>query len=770
MSVPAEKLRRRKRSLSIDKGEIFTRINSFYEEDRRNRDQDRDARLERYAKFRMWVERKDWPWEDASNVPLSDMLEQSLRTQDTIHNAVMSSRPVINATATQKHNREKEEVIDNLADFQFFEESPGETIIGDAADAFVNDGVVTLFIPWIKEMREVTDVRTFDPIPPELGRIAYFRGILNSAFPGAQVRSEAEGWDFIVETAERKTKVQFYIRDDDDVVEMFTRADVEIFNGPRPMVIDYEDILYPIRAANLQIPGPSNPGGAAHVILEDHPSIDEIKRLQKNKFYDLLSPEDMEKIESATMSHLDDEEEDNRDIMNRQNIDLPSKEKNSSQNKLTRWLVFDTYDIDGDGIDEDVIFWVIMETKSVAKAVYLGEMYPLKKPTRPFAESTFIPIRGRRIGISLLEILEGLHDVMKSIMDQAVDAGTISNVPFFFYRAVAGMRPEVLSMQPGDGYPVADPQRDINFPQIGNPNAQNFALNMITTLTQMEEKATVVGDIQLGRVPPGRSSALRTASGLALLSGQGEARPERLLRRFFIGLSQAFKLIHGLNEAFLPKGKQYMISGFKKKESDPYRTIDSLDEIRGEFNFGFKASVLNTSKQGLQESLEVMMNTYVSDLAIQLGIIDADGIYRLMRDFGRALGQDADAYLREPAPGAGLPKILAEEAISMILQGSLPTGNPQEGAQQHMQKLMEFANSDELGVMDAGGIDLLKQYLEIVNQKGAEEAQRQELLQAASQFQVGAENQGGRPPEGGAPDMQNPQVNNELLDETLTES
>jgi hypothetical protein len=43
---------------------------------------------------------------------------------------------------------------------------------------------------------------------------------------------------------------------------------------------DVQDVLHPIRCENLQIPGPSNPMGAAHVILRDFPTIDEIKRLR----------------------------------------------------------------------------------------------------------------------------------------------------------------------------------------------------------------------------------------------------------------------------------------------------------------------------------------------------------------------------------------------------------------------------------------------------------------------------------------------------------
>ena len=57
-----------------------------------------------------------------------------------------------------------------------------------------------------------------------------------------------------------------------------------------------------------------------------------------------------------------------------------------------------------------------------------------------------MPVKGRRNGISLLELVEGLHDWRKMMIDQMVDNGTLSNAPFWFYRASSNIKPETLSM------------------------------------------------------------------------------------------------------------------------------------------------------------------------------------------------------------------------------------------------------------------------------------------------------------------------------------
>jgi hypothetical protein len=110
----------------------------------------------------MWTEGKDFPWEDSSDVGLPDMITHSLRMQDTLHNSVMSIRPAIVTKAISgKEDSDKQEIVDNLIDYQVFIEQPGEQLIGDAADAFVNDGVYTIFTPWVREDREVVDIRFF---------------------------------------------------------------------------------------------------------------------------------------------------------------------------------------------------------------------------------------------------------------------------------------------------------------------------------------------------------------------------------------------------------------------------------------------------------------------------------------------------------------------------------------------------------------------------------------------------------------------------------
>jgi len=773
--APEEKTKRerpRLSSLKFDRADVAARIHSFYETDNQNRTDEIDARLQRYAKFRMWTEGKTWPWEDASDAAIPDMMTASMRMQDTLHNAVMSQRPPIMAKALKKTDSEKSATVDDLLDFQFFEEQAGEETVGELADDFVNEGFFTAYVPWIKEMRAVVDLRVLPAIPRGVVPSDYFHQFLQGLYPQARLNPSKGGWDWTVEVPDEKKKhrASFFTRPDDEV-EVEIEKDAIRYEGPRVIRKDLQDVLHPVRCSNLQIPGPSNPTGAAHVILKDAPNIDEITRLQMSGYYDLMTQEDVDKIGSAVRSRVYEQREQQKDVMQGA-IDWKDYSKEAQSHKpLTRLMVFDCYDIDGDGLDEDVIFWMILETKTILRARYLTQMFPAQTPRRPFAEAHLFPVPGRRFSIGVLEMMEGIHDLLKQQFDISSDAGTIANAPFGFYKATSNMRPEVIRLWPGELYPLNDPKNDVVFPSLGNAG-QSFGFNMIGLLTQMEEKLTAIGDLQLGRVPQGKSSALRTVTGMQTVLAQGDARPERVLRRFFMGLAQVWQNMHTLNQAFLPRDKQYLISGFKEPAKDPYAKIDDRSKITGSFLFKFSANALNTSKEAMQQALQQLMGTYVSQLNMQLGIIDQDGVYRMQRDYGRAMGQDPDKYLKPPRPGAEIPKIFFEEALTMILNGQLPTQDPVEGAAAQFQKLTDFMQSDQFGFLGPVHLPLFKAYMERIAKQMVQDRQQAALLNAAQQFQAQHQQPGQGGPQGAPQNASNiqaqPPVHGaELADESL---
>ena len=752
---------RKQEKLSPEKrAEIAERVVKFHDDCERDTAAEADMRAIRYDKYRLLTSNSG-NWQ--SDIALPDMLADSLRAQDGLMNAVLATRPVIVSKALVEEFKDRQENVDRLLDFQFFVECPGETLLAEMSETFVNEGEYTVFIPWIEEKKEIRQSRTFDPIPGDVFPAGYFAVLLQQTFKNAAQPLSNDGWDFIVSTPEQNYKVSFYTVEDDRI-EMVWTMDAEIFNGPRPIVKQWKDVFHPVRAANLQPPGPSNPGGADYVGLRDYPGVDEIKRLAKSGYYD-VSADEMKSIE-AMSSHIQDTAEEQKDFLAGQ-VSAPKDE----HKKVTRLLCFDRYDIDGTGLEEDVIFWVIKETRTLLKAKRLSEMYPINPPRRPLVRRQYLPVHGRATGVGLLEIMEPLHDVTKAMFDQAIDNGTLTTSPFFFYRAAGGMRPETIKLLPGEGYPLADPARDVNFPYIRS-DSTGFALNMMTLAGQYQEKATMIGDMAYGKVPAGKSSALRTSGNMAALQMQAEARPERILRRFFSGIAEIYRQMHELNEQFLPKNKSIRV--MKADAPDPFVNLKGPEDISGRFDFDFSANVFNTSRQALQESLDRLMAIYISPLAVQTGVMTPDGIYRLFKAYGQAWGQDPAQYLTAPSPKADQPLVTAEQALHSCLIGILPEGYPAPDAATHLEGLMEMARSPIWQDPEVSGdaVVQFKNWLTRVNGLAQQEQQQQQLMMAAAQMQNGGGGQGqavGRPAES----IQGPGPNapisgaNELIDEQM---
>jgi hypothetical protein len=769
--VKRERVRRHR--ISDDKREeIIQRVLEFADKDIDNRADDRERRLQRYAKYRQWTEGKDHPWENSSDIALSDIAEAVLNLQDTLTNAILSSRPVVSANATKKENADKEGQIDRVLDSQFFVEQPGEKIVEELAELFLVDGKFTAYIPWIRENRQVTDLRIFDPIPNDAVPVAYFRRLLEETFRGQDyfIEGKKDGWDYRVGSGDPDIpdfRVSFYTRELDDHVEMLIKRKVEVFNGPRVIVKDYDDVLVPPRVANLQPPSPSNPGGAPHVILVDYPTLDEIEALKAEGYYDLYKEEPLgEEIGLRSRDDSRDEAKKQKDVM--QGVQEDRLPDDPMHRPLTRYTCFDVYDLDGDGEPEDVIFWVLKEDKTLLKALPLTEHVPSNPPRRPLAETTFLPVKGRHEGISMPELMEGMHDFLKETLDQGMDGGTIANSPFFFYRPTSSLKPEVIRPWPGDGIPLSDPQRDVNFPSI--PFDGTFSLNAFSIGRQLEERLTLVGDLQAGRVPAGKSSALRTVGGINTILAQGEARPERVLRRFFMGFAEIYKQMHELNQYFFPDEKQMLVLGITEPGEDPYPKITRKADLDGRMIFDFRASILNASKVARQAGLDRLLNILVNPLMIQLGIVGPEEIFRMVRDSAKNEGVDPERYVKEPTPGAGRPRLTANQAISIIFDHLMPDGVPAEpSAEDHLKQLEGFMQDDmAFGLLDAAQVEMFKAWFVQIAQLAVQEKGQQDMAKLADGFQQKLGASAGANGSGQPVDQTQPPVNqNELLDETL---
>lgn len=778
----------RKRSLVKDKPSLLYKLISKFNANVDDRQDWTNARIQRTAKYRGWRETKTFPWDNASNQHLPIIMTDVQRTEDTLHNAVLSTRPVMNAKAANKVAEQKETVVDKLLDHQVFVENQGEVRIGNLISSFVQDGQFIAYIPYIKEKQKVTRTNVMDYPPAGTSWDGWILQRLQELYPKSTILPGRKApWSWVIREEHPLTgeevehKLEVYQDSDDAEVQLTCHKEETIFDGPSIIPKELEDIIVPGRSENLQPQCMANPTGAPHLFMVEYPSKDEVLKLIDSGFYDEVSPEETETIKNTKLTQGDTTDpEAQKQLQDDFTGVIDNGRSDSESEPFTRLVFFGRADLDGDGFEEEVVYWFLKEPQIFLRARYLSEVYPTVPLRRPFAMAKYIPVNGQFYAIGLIELMESGYDIIKKTFDQMVDSGDLTNTPWGFYRPMSGIRPETMRMGPGDLYPTNSPKDDVYYPTLPQGMA-SFGHNLIAMVSQILDQATLVGQLQLGSVPQGKSAALRTTSNMQSLLQQGDARPERILRRFFGGLVEIWQQFHELNQIFLPKEKKFRISTGVTKEKDPYVTVKSREDISGRFEFEFGASILNTNRALSTAALQDMLGMLVNPLLFQLGIVTPENVYTLLADTIRARGQDPEKYITSPNndPFSNGPKISAEDAIMSIMNGSFPYGSPMESIEQHLMKIKEFvADAGNMEHFSPMQVQMLAQYTAQRIQEMQQIMAQQQMMQnaAAMQKQVGGQG-GGQPGQPGPPGQQappntgvggNPPVNGrELLDESL---
>ena len=783
-------IRTRTRKLPVDNEALAEHIKTQLTKDLDDRNDWNELRIQRYAKLRGWMEPKVHPWENASNAHIPFLMTEVLRTQDTIHNAVLSKHPVVEAMAVQPINMSKQRDIDNLLDYQFFAEQQGEEIVATLAQQYVQDGVFMAFVPWVRYSESVNDLRIFPPLEDEEDVATVIRQHIVQTFNVTNLQqTDKDGFEWeadIQEFGEVQTiKVQGWTRPDEQI-ELSIFKDSRSYDGPVVIPKSIDEWTVPWRSSNPQPPSPANPNGAEHVMLLDYPSLDEIRRLHYEGYYDLVTEEQLEHLE-AEASNEPDQGEPNAELKAVKdefegvhgNSETERPEEASGAGKLTRVQAFLGWDINDDGLEEQIVVWMILESKTILRVRYLTEAYPSDPPWRPLATAGFLPVEGRIYAISLLELLESLHDLIKINFDQMTDAATLKNTPWFTYRPQGGLNPEAIHIAAGEGVPMNDPKNDIYVPQFSSAG-DSWGMNMISLLTQFSEKASMQGDIQFGRVPKGKASALRTASGMQSILAQGDARPERIMRRYLSGFKDIYRIMHELNQRYLPVGKQYRLIEPSLETGDSvYSSVDNIDKISGRMQFTFTAGMFNTDKETSQQVLQTLMGMMSSELLIKMGIVGAEELHNVTVDFIKLVQREPTRYTKAPKPGPPRMRVTWQEAVSLILSNRMPKDTePAEGYQAHIQGVSSFIQQQDPDEVSQFSMGLFQVYMSQLQQGMQAEQQQQQMLKAAQQFQqqVGGGpggGQGGTPgPQAGPPQPTGIGANaqlgpNELADESL---
>ena len=777
LAVPEKPKRAlRKRTYSLDKDKVVQTILDQVKNAEDERAEWMTEREIRYAKLRGWAERDNPPFgDDSANVHVPVIQANSLRVKAGLFNAVLGMRPVMTPKTTQRRLQAQAEQANNLIDYQIFVEGQGERVIDAYVDQFVDEPAVFSHQRWSKESATLHDVRVFPtPNRPIAEWMAEQAAEIVEGISNLVMRDE-DGYHWTADRTDPAgdvTVIDFKVYDRDErKIEVCLTWEATVFEGPAITVHDLADIVLPVRCENPQPVAPSNSSGAPWLTRLVRVNMDHVRRMQRNGTYDQLTAADVAEegdVEGEARGREEGHEQTTTGAL-RDLKDAKAGIAPNPQDEDKDWITavewYGAWDLDGDGLDEEVIFTILREPQKLARVRYLSEMYPGTPQTRPFSYATCIPVKGEIYGISYPELQEGLHDFIHVMFNQTVDRGDITNQPFGFYRASSGLKPEIIRLWPGDLYPVDNPQQDVAFPQMPHAD-QTFGLNMIALGMQFLERLTALGPMQSGQVASGKASALRTVGTTMAILQQGAALPEQILRRLFGGLAQIWEQVHRLNSRFLPKNKQFLIVGKSLDQDDAYAVIEDPTTIAVPISFDFQATLLNTNKGLVSQALLGLGGALINPLTLQMGLVNPETIYNWAKDLIQANQLDPARYLVKP-PGApeGGQRWTFEEALLIILDNRLPEVAPLEGIEVWHQKAMAFMQSDQFGLLKAGQAALFKELLMQIVAAVRQQMQQQQMMQAAQMFaaNLGNQGQGAKAIPGDVPEMQSQQGSQDEL-------
>lgn len=334
-----------------------------------------------------------------------------------------------------------------------------------------------------------------------------------------------------------------------------------------------------------------------------------------------------------------------------------------SQHAELQYQMLEAYlgiDLDGSGINTQVVVWVHYRTSEIVRAAYLRRLCP--KGERPLFKIDFHKRVGAEYGVGIVELLHPLSVEMDALHNMRIDFGLISTMPFGFYRPSSSIDPTVLQLEPGALIPTDNPQ-DVYFPNMGNRTA--FGFQEEEALQGWAEKLTSLNDMSMGAMN-GAQGPTRTATGAKALVNETNTNLDIYLRRLNRGWKQLLQATFHLLQKKLPPGLEFRVTG--EYGDDFFVKIDNAEAIYGDYDFDISPTAASSSTATQQDIAAQLMQATANPLDIQLGLVTPANRYEAFRAWLKSLGlKEYNRFLTRPQGYTYQPT--PQEEIDRVLRG-----------------------------------------------------------------------------------------------------
>lgn len=607
---------------------------------------------------------KSFPWVGASNlnVPLTMLGVETLKPR--LVESIFGEDPPILVIPVESTDADLRDRVDLFLNWQIRTQLAAAPLVTASSHLFLNPGTVVAKVFWRITRKTRKFIRIFPPeTPPE----TIFDDLFGDKTPDwVQTGDTFEG--VISTEGGAPLKVSLRLRVLEDGSQQVKVEQETLDERPQIDLIDPVDFIVPVKGgADVQkLPFCQHRQWLSEDALR--------RKVLSNRFY----KDAVEELLHPQAPAGDDAQQDSIEVREGRDETEGVEGTGASNVRATQYEIiedFRVWDIDQDGLEEEIIFWWSPQLpRKILGWDYRDNVYAHGK--RPFVVGRYFPIPFRFYGLSFPEIIRNLQEEINTIHNQRVDFGTIQNMPWYFFRASATHAPTTHKLRPGIGIPLDNPDRDVKFPTFGGSPAFGQAEEAL--LYQYFERLTGLTDLALGR-QPNRVGATRTATGVASLLSEAGLRFKTAMEAFQQFWVEIFEHVLALDQEYLPPGLEFRVTG---RLPEKIKILDR-SAIAGKFDLRLSSHTESLNKQVRREDATVVLNALLQPVPLQAGLVTLRGIHRALRDFLSAYGRsNPEAYIESPVPAMIR---LPEEELAMWSSGGDVEPSPAENLPYHVQ-------------------------------------------------------------------------------------
>lgn len=353
------------------------------------------------------------------------------------------------------------------------------------------------------------------------------------------------------------------------------------------------------------------------------------------------------------------------------------------------------FDLNNDGLVEPYIVVVDKETRKTLR-IESRELKDANNKTfvmEHFTAYPFIPNPESVYGFGFGHLLGDINEVINTIINQLIDAGSLSNMQGGFYNKRSGLRSGDLNFKRGEYKPVelsVDDIRKAIMPIKFDPPSQ-VLFTLLNMLKQYGSELSTVSDSLVGKMPPSDTTATTTISILE----QGLKVFSTIQERIHRSLKKELKKIFLINSITLIPGTEQATEYMAIQDPSSEEGQQTPEDPRTDFLSTMKvipASDPNVTNQA--ERFIKAQQAYQTGMQNPMIANNPEAMYVLLVELYSAYGSsDIDIIVKKPLPPPPPPDLSAQEENAEFLKEKMSQVLPQQNHEEHLNVHDNFQNS-----------------------------------------------------------------------------